>query len=76
MKYQPDERDREFAREMCQVVKDGKFWVLPSTGLIYKFDKVNRTMTLLNRDRLADMDAMQCHMQTQAVFATNNYEVL
>jgi hypothetical protein len=57
-------------------MKEDGVWIAGNTGLLYRFNRSNRTMTLLTPDRLADPMARYCHMQTQAVFATNNYEVL
>ena len=46
--YRPTLADLLWAESVIATVKDGGFWIFPSTGMVFQFDHVTREVTLVN----------------------------
>ena len=44
--YRPNSTDRRFAKAMCRLMKEDGVWIAGNTGLLYRFNRSNRTMTV------------------------------
>jgi hypothetical protein len=75
-KYQPTEVDLNWAKNVLRCLTDGGIIAYPATQVIYKVDKVAKTLTLQNPEQLtASFASYVIHQQTIDVFAELGYRV-
>lgn len=75
--YQPRTIDLEFARELVRITKNGGHWGAPTSGLVYRIDHDQKTLTLRNPERLVNEYAAEEHAANVATFCMGpGYAVL
>ncbi len=77
VRSKPSNQDIAWMRTLLWCVKDGGTITLPQSGLTYLVDKQNRTMTLINPEKLPeDRRAWKEHEATEAAADAVGYRVL
>lgn len=74
--YKPTMQDTEWALQFVRVMKDGGMWGFPATGLVYKIDKINKTLTLQNPELLINTQTRVLHERGRITFAEIGYRFL
>lgn len=73
--YKPTDMDVAWVKSLVKITANNAVWGWPDTGLIYRFDHQNKTLTLLNPELMTDEHANEGHQRTIQVFKVIDYTV-
>lgn len=73
--YIPSDIDKLWLRNVLQITANGGVLAYPSTGLIYKINHKDKTLTLVNKEILEIEDSAVLHRRTIKVAEAIGYMV-